>query len=98
MYAPEYVNSGAYFFMMTRLILISLIFLIPIYSFSQSIEGATGLLKIPSAEMQKDGTFILGGNYLPDAITPEPFNYNTGNYYFNITFLPFLNLLLEKQF
>lgn len=46
--------------------------------------------------MQKDGTFILGGNYLPDAITPEPFNYNTGNYYFNITFLPFLEFTFRE--
>lgn len=81
---------------MTRLILIFLVFLYPIQSFSQSIEGATGLLKIPSAEMQKDGTFILGGNYLPDAITPEPFNYPTGNYYLNITFLPFMEFTFRE--
>lgn len=59
----------------------------PVYS--QSIEGATGLLKIPSAEMQADGTFSVGGNYLPAAIMPfEDLNYNTGNYFFNLTFLP----------
>ncbi|HAQ19822.1 MAG TPA: hypothetical protein DCR40_11395 [Prolixibacteraceae bacterium] len=58
--------------------------------YSQPIEGTTGLLKIPSAEMQADGTFIAGANYLPDAITPVKFNYITGNYFFNITFLPFM--------
>lgn len=42
--------------------------------------------------MQKDGTFMMGINYLPDIITPEPFNYNTANYYFNITFLPFFEV------
>jgi hypothetical protein len=81
---------------MYRLILILLIFLFHLNSNSQSIEGTTGLLKIPSAEMQTDGTFILGANYLPDAITPEPFDYNTENYYFNITFLPFIEFTFRS--
>ena len=59
---------------------------------SQPIAGTTGLLNTPSAQMQQDGTFMLGANYLPDIITPEPFNYNTGNYYLNITFLPFIEI------
>jgi len=59
---------------------------------SQTVGGITGLLNIPSAQMQQDGTFMLGANYLPNVITPEPFNYNTGNYYFNITFLPFFEV------
>ena len=56
---------------------------------AQPTSGTTGLLNIPTAEMQRDGTFMFGGNYLPEAMTPEPFSYNTGNYYLNITFLPF---------
>jgi len=56
---------------------------------AQPVSGTTGLLNIPSAEMQQEGTFFMGANYLPDAMTPEWFDYNTGNYYFNITFLPF---------
>ncbi len=60
--------------------------------FSQPTAGTTGLLNIPTAEMQRDGTFMLGASYLPEAITPARFNYNTGNYYFNITFLPFLEI------
>ncbi|HAQ19831.1 MAG TPA: hypothetical protein DCR40_11440 [Prolixibacteraceae bacterium] len=75
---------------MNRLIFIIFLVQIHFLSLSQPIEGSTGLLKIPSAEMQTDGTFIAGANYLPNAITPDPFNYNTGNYYFNITFLPFM--------
>ncbi len=59
---------------------------------SQPTAGTTGLLNIPTAQMQQDGTFMMGANYLPDIITPKPFNYNTGNYYFNITFLPFLEI------
>lgn len=56
---------------------------------AQPTSGTTGLLNIPTAEMQRDGTFMFGGNYLPESITPERFSYNTGNYYINITFLPF---------
>lgn len=75
---------------MKSLLLIGFLFGIHLLSLSQPIDGSTGLLKIPSAMMQTDGTFIVGTNYLPDAITPSPFDYNTGNYFFNITFLPFL--------
>ncbi len=35
---------------------------------------------------------MTGANYLPDALTPPLWDYNTGNYYLNITFLPFLEL------
>jgi hypothetical protein len=58
-------------------------------STAQPLNGTTGLLNIPSAEMQTEGTFMAGVNYLPDALTPASFDYNTGNYYFDITFLPF---------
>ncbi len=52
--------------------------------------GNTGLLNIPTADMQETGTFIVGGNYLPSNMTP--FNFNTGNYFANITFLSILEL------
>ena len=62
-------------------------------SFSQPVAGTTGLLNSPSADMQADGVFSAGANYLPDAITPEPtFNYNTFNYYVSMTFLPFMEI------
>ena len=56
---------------------------------SQPTAGTTGLLNIPTADMQPDGTFLFGGNYLPEPMNPEKIGYNTGNYYINITFLPF---------
>lgn len=59
------------------------------FASGQTIQGITGLLNTPSAQMQKDGTFMMGINYLPDIITQKSFDYNTVNYYFNITFLPF---------
>lgn len=71
-------------------ILVTILFSYNLLCFSQPIDGASGLMKTPTAIMQTDGTLILGANYLPDAITPESFNYNTENYFFNHTFLPFL--------
>lgn len=65
-------------------------------SYSQSIEGTSGLMKIPSAVMKSDGTFIAGANYLPAEITPAEINYDTGNYFFNLTFLPFLEFTYRQ--
>ena len=59
---------------------------------SQPLAGTTGLLNIPSANMQEDGTFMAGANYLPISLTPPEWDYNTGNYYLNITFLPFMEI------
>jgi len=74
---------------MQRFILILVLWHFFMPALAQSISGASGLLNIPSAEMNADGIVYMGGNFLPDAMTNEPFDYNTGNYYFNITFLPF---------
>jgi hypothetical protein len=63
-----------------------------LFAFSQPTTGTTGLLNVPTAEMQRDGTFMFGGNYLPEAIMPTPLDYNSGNYYLNITFMPFLEI------
>ncbi len=65
---------------------------VTVYCYGQATSGTTGLLNIPSAEMQQDGMFMAGGNFLPENLTPERFSYNTGNYYFNITFLPFIEI------
>ncbi|MDD2436737.1 MAG: YjbH domain-containing protein [Massilibacteroides sp.] len=54
--------------------------------------GVTGGWNIPTADMQNDGTFMAGGNYLPKEILPENWNYNSGNYFVNLTFLPFVEL------
>lgn len=78
--------------MKLQVLAILIIFLADGFVNSQTIGGITGLLNTPSAQMQEDGTFMMGFNYLPNIVTPEPFNYNTGSYYFNITFLPFLEV------
>ena len=56
---------------------------------AQVTDGVTGLLHMPNAEMQRDGTFMMGGNYLNWRKVPfiRPNHiYNTYNYYLNITF------------
>lgn len=57
---------------------------------AQYSMGNTGQLNIPTADMQEPGTFMGGGNYLPNGMTP--FNFNSGNYFVNVTFLSFLEL------
>ena len=59
---------------------------------AQHSMGVTGLLNIPTADMQADGTFMAGVNYLPEQMLPEHWDYNSGNYFLNMTFLPCLEI------
>jgi hypothetical protein len=55
--------------------------------------GTTGLLHMPSAEMQKDKTVMLGGNFLNKENVPATWwGHNTYNYFINITILPCLEV------
>ncbi|MDE5417542.1 YjbH domain-containing protein [Labilibaculum sp. DW002] len=65
---------------------------LPAWLCAQATSGSIGLLNIPSAEMQKDGTFLFGANYLPQEFTPSRLSYDSGNYYLNLTFLPFMEV------
>lgn len=58
-------------------------------TYSQLTNGITGLLHIPNAEMQKDGTVIIGGNFLNKHNLPSDYwwGYDTYNYFINITLL-----------
>jgi hypothetical protein len=65
--------------------------------------GTTGLLNIPGGDMQPEGAFMAGGNYLPEEMTPDFFDHATGNYFVNITFLSFAEVayrctLMKKEF
>ena len=57
---------------------------------AQYVYGTTGLLHAPSADMQRDKTFLCGFSYLQVAATPKLWNYDTWNYYINITLFPWL--------
>ena len=63
-------------------------------SFAQLTDGMTGLLHMPNAEMQKNGTFMLGGNFLNKHNLPNQnaWGYDTYNYFVNITFFKFLEV------
>lgn len=76
--------------------IINLLYITP--SSAQYSYGTTGLLHAPSADMQKDGTFILGGSIIDVATLAgywknhneyKPFTYN---YYLNITLFPWLEV------
>ncbi len=65
------------------------------YCFTLSAQltyGTTGLLHTPSAEMQKDKTVMIGGNFLNRELTPPKWFYHTYNYFLNVTILPFLEV------
>lgn len=47
--------------------------------FSQYVYGTTGLLHMPTADMQRDKTFLFGASYLDVAATPAHWNYHTLN-------------------
>ncbi|MFR9652013.1 MAG: YjbH domain-containing protein [Rikenellaceae bacterium] len=59
---------------------------------AQYISGTTGLITTPTADMQDDGRFMGGFNYLPKEVLPSNWSYDTANYFLNITFLPFLEV------
>lgn len=77
---------------MKRLIIIGFIFICCMKANAQYIYGTTGLLHMPTADMQQDKTFLLGGSYLDEAATPNRWKYHTFNYYINITFFPWLEI------
>ena len=59
---------------------------------AQFTYGTTGLLHMPTADMQRDKTFMVGGGYLDKQATPSHWYYDTWNYYINITFFPWLEI------
>ena len=59
---------------------------------AQFTYGTTGLLHMPTADMQRDKTFMLGGSYLNEHATPSRWNFDTWNYNLNITILPWLEI------
>lgn len=63
---------------------------------AQALVGTTGLLSLPSADMQDEGTVMAGGTCLNRHINPSSFSYTTYNYYFNATVLSFLEVSFSK--
>ena len=59
---------------------------------AQTNYGTTGLMNMPTADMQRDKTFMLGGNWLNSHATVPRWRYDTWNYYINITLFPWLEV------
>ncbi len=54
--------------------------------------GMSGLLNMASAEIPERGTFMGGGNFVPQQLMWKGFDYNTGNYFIDMTLFSFLEL------
>ena len=59
---------------------------------AQFTYGTTGLLHMPTADMQQDKTVMAGFSHLNKHAMPYNWYYNTWNYYINITFFPWLEV------
>ena len=77
---------------MRKILLTTLFTILVIQAKGQFTYGTTGLLNMPTADMQKDKTFLFGGSYLEKHASPGRWNYDTYNYYINITFFPWLEV------
>jgi hypothetical protein len=79
-------------FMLRRLFIVVCFILLCLPVSAQFTYGTTGLLHMPTADMQKDKTFLAGGSYLNKHAMPYYWYYQTYNYYINITFFPWLEV------
>lgn len=57
-----------------------------VISYGQFADCSTGLLQMPTAEMQDDGTFMLSTNFLNKHATSTRWNYNTIQYGIYVSF------------
>lgn len=78
--------------MLRRLFIVTCFMLLGLSAMAQFTYGTTGLLHMPTADMQKDKTFMFGGSHLNSHATPYYWYYDTYNYYINITFFPWLEV------
>ena len=78
--------------MLRKLFVVGCFLLLGLLAKAQFTYGTTGLLHMPTADMQRDKTFMAGGGYLNHHATPDRWQYDTWNYYINITFLPWLEV------
>ncbi len=53
---------------------------------AQFADCSTGLLQMPTADMQDDGTFMITNNYLNQHATAAIWNYDTFQYGFSVSF------------
>lgn len=77
-------------------VLLSLLLCVQTKVWGQAIYGTTGLLHAPTADMQRDKTFMLGGGHINKWSTSSHFHSSevgyTWNYYLNVTIFPWLEV------
>lgn len=74
-------------------LLVILILVFGIISAEAQINyGITGMMNMPTADMQRDKTFMFGGNWLNHHTTVPRWWYDTWNYYIDITIFPWLEV------
>ena len=81
---------------MKRILLLVFLCSVSLWADAQALLGTTGLLHAPTADMQRDKTFLFGGNYLNTHPLSTHFRSSevgyTFNYYINITIFPWLEV------
>lgn len=87
-YIKRYINI----FMLRRFLIVFCFVILCLPASAQFTYGTTGLLHMPTADMQRDKTFMAGGGYLNSHALPARWSYDTWNYYINITFFPWLEV------
>jgi len=70
---------------MNRFLFSLVLFLAPFIVKGQFMDNTTGLINMPSAEMQHSGPVMITNNFLNSHITPTRWTYNTFNYGIDIT-------------
>ncbi len=68
--------------------------------YSHTLTGLTGLMNVPSAVMQKDGSLFFGVSYLNHHHTKvfhAEYNRDVLAYYANLTFLPFVEMAFRNS-
>lgn len=69
------------------IILTSLLALPGVNVCAQFTDGSTGLLQMPTADMQDDGTFMITNNFLnKNSLSPNRWGYNTFQYSIYVSF------------
>lgn len=60
-----------------------------------ALQGYTGLINVPTANLNNDGTVVIGAGYTPASYAVlEPNENGELSYYVNLTFLPFMEMVL----
>lgn len=76
---------------------VTLLMLWGVSAHAQYSYGTTGLLSMPTADMQRDKTFMFGGAFLEKHTSTARWFYNTWNYYLNITIFPWLEVSYNME-